>query len=494
MSGRKQAWEDIAKGKGVPRRPVLHPTLGHAGQNAPKKVLRALSGPEGDVQETVRRFGRATRRQPVEHMGLIHPLSGRLMGMSRGHEVAVAGPVTGGTRTQRRLMQIAEHHGNKTWEHIDDDEKLAEHHARIAQRAVEAATHTGNAAGPRPIAIHNHPQFHGGGTRHMPSSLDLGASAQMRTQNKVVSLKPHTRRGEAKTQVTSFGHHGEPGRKSQATFERMQQHDTETTPHGLTHALRSGKIKPVLPVQARQMGVSHADRAEAHRETGEMVSDTIMEARRHQTTRAQIARTSGRKPAHVKLARARGALKGSDYDTKIREMTKPKRRLPAASRGRKAGGTKPFTGFYSREETMKRYTGGRRVAPSNVGKRLVDEERHTSLPRLLAAGTGMGAIAWGGSRFRTLGRGLRLGASHPDIDQGLRRAFHAAEVARAHTESATTPLGRMAGRGYGHLPLPVKRSLDNVPPNLRPATSALVGAIMVDQARPVRRTTYRPVV
>lgn len=146
-----------------------------------------------------------------------------------------------------------------------------------------------------------------------------------------------------------------------------------------------------------------------------------------------------------------------------------------------------------REPVMKRYDGPRRVAPTNVGKRLVDEERHTSIPRALAAGAGLGAMAWGGSRMKYLGRGLRLGATHPDIDMSLRRVFTAAEVARRSTEHATRPLGAMAGRGFGHLPPNVRASLENVPQPLRPATSALVGAIMIENARPIRRNTYRPV-
>lgn len=128
-----------------------------------------------------------------------------------------------------------------------------------------------------------------------------------------------------------------------------------------------------------------------------------------------------------------------------------------------------------------------------VRKRLVDEERKTSLPRALVAGSGMGAIAWGGSRMRVLGRGLRLGASHPDIEPGLRRVFVAAETARAATEKTTSPLGRITGRGFGHLPSPVRRTLDDVPRPLRPAASALVGAIMVHEARPVHRNVYHPV-
>lgn len=479
MAGRRLPWDVIAKG-----RPYLHPTLGHIGQNAPKKVLNALSGP--DAGETVRRFARATRRQPVEHAGLIHPLSGRLMGMGRGHEGAGSTPVIKPTRSAQRLAELAEHHVGRYMEADGSTRrgaKQANHHLALAQRAQEAASRQGRIAGPRPILIHNHPTFHGTQvTRHMPSAGDLSITAAHRLQAKVVSLRPHTRRGEPKTHVTTFGHHGEPGRKTERHLGELSSHDNQTIPPSLIHRARQGHL-PQLPIQTR--GLPRAELADHQSTHAEDVAGTVLRARHARLSQAEFHRrqagTGKGKRAMESRRRAQRHLAGSDYDTKVRAETKPKRKSK-------------YQGFYTREETMKRYEGPRRVAPPAVGKRLVDEERRTSIPRLLAAGTGMGAIAWGGSRVKVLGRGLRLGASHPDIKVGIRRAFHTAELARAHTEQASRPLGAMAGRGFGHLPQNVRASLNNVPPGLRPATSALVGAIMVENARPVRRSTYRPVV
>lgn len=131
---------------------------------------------------------------------------------------------------------------------------------------------------------------------------------------------------------------------------------------------------------------------------------------------------------------------------------------------------------------------------ANVGKRLVDEERHTSIPRLVGMGAGMGAIAWGGSRSKMLRRALREGGANGKLDPRVRHALNLAEHTRQSLETTTSPLGRVTGRGVGRMPAPLKTALNDVPRSLRPATATLAGAILVQHARPVRQSTYSPVV
>lgn len=136
----------------------------------------------------------------------------------------------------------------------------------------------------------------------------------------------------------------------------------------------------------------------------------------------------------------------------------------------------------------------RQVTPSAVGKRLVDEQKHTSMVRLLGATAGMSAIAYGGSRSRVLGHGLRMGAANEGLDPGVRRALTAAERSRRMIEQSTRPLGAGAGYGIGKLPKTVREALEGVPKPLRPATASLAGAILLNHSRPVTRKTYHPVV
>lgn len=131
---------------------------------------------------------------------------------------------------------------------------------------------------------------------------------------------------------------------------------------------------------------------------------------------------------------------------------------------------------------------------ANVGKRLVDEQTKTSVAHLAGVGTGMAAIAWGGSRSKGLRRALRAGGASPELDPSVRRALNLAEHTRQGIEHSTEGLGRVTGRGIGRMPGPLRNALNEVPRSLRPATATLAGAILVQHSQPVRRKSYSPVV
>jgi hypothetical protein len=204
------------------------------------------------------------------------------------------------------------------------------------------------------------------------------------------------------------------------------------------------------------------------------------------------------------LKRAKHGQRASDiaaFQDMIRSLNPPQhlgRNLMIAGGATLAGSVALSGGLHARAAHRRRQKQQRVEArtnrgAANVGKRLVDEETHFSLPRAAMAGSGMAAIAWGGSRSKALGRGLRAGAGHGRIDPRVRRALETAERTRHMIQTETEPLGRIAGRGIGRMPQPLRLALHEVPQPLRPATASLAGAILVQHASPVRRKTYTPV-
>lgn len=139
--------------------------------------------------------------------------------------------------------------------------------------------------------------------------------------------------------------------------------------------------------------------------------------------------------------------------------------------------------------------GRRYQGPDTVlHKRLVEEEKHTSIPRAIGLGTGIGSIAWGGSRLRYLGPTLRAGKEITEpVAPGVSAVLRHAERARSGVERGTSRLGAGFGHGVGRLPQGVRDSLLKVPPELRAPTAVLAGAILVRHSRPVRHESYRPV-
>ena len=154
-------------------RPALHPTRGVPGQSVPKEVTDRLSG--DTVDETVRRLGRATRRQDVEFGALINPLSGRITAMSRGNTSSAA-PLPRQTKTRRRLQHLAE----------NADSWVVQNRAQFALLGRYGEDQM---AGPAKVLVHNHPRA---GGRRMPSGADVpgvGSEIGQVHDSRVLSLK-----------------------------------------------------------------------------------------------------------------------------------------------------------------------------------------------------------------------------------------------------------------------------------------------------------------
>lgn len=159
---------------------------GRPGDEAPKRVRDALSG--GSVDETVRRLGRATRRQGTEFGAEVSPLSGRVKRMVRGDEDSFQ---FAPSRRQRRAMELM----------TSDNPEVAE---RARQLAFEGKVGRMGMSGPKSVLVHNHPEkLKGIGYRASHSGPDV-MEAYRRPDSRVVSLA-RTKEGP-RTRVVRLRH------------------------------------------------------------------------------------------------------------------------------------------------------------------------------------------------------------------------------------------------------------------------------------------------
>lgn len=191
-----------------PRRTALGPK-GIAGQRVDERTTRALSGPEGDVEETVRRIGRATRRKDVEFVSRINPLSGRIISMTRGERASTTPlPSRGETRIMRRRAQLLERDPDLAERYkglygVEPGAKQVpnRHSSRLAPPKQSSYPRRKDGAqkrpksldsGPQPIMVHNHPELVPGDRRaHSASDLMAFFTRQSPTKtrdSRVVSL------------------------------------------------------------------------------------------------------------------------------------------------------------------------------------------------------------------------------------------------------------------------------------------------------------------
>lgn len=161
------------------------------GPRADRKTLKALSG--NTPQETVSRFGRATRRQNKEFSAQIHPISGRMEGMVRGDYSGTHMPFTG-RKSQDSMYNLAR--GAKS--------------PAVAERAMaNLMGQNPNIAGPKRLYAHNHPSKPGnmprGIKRSYPSAQDTALIPQLPGYKGVVTSHQPGPRGAKKTKAVYFG-------------------------------------------------------------------------------------------------------------------------------------------------------------------------------------------------------------------------------------------------------------------------------------------------
>lgn len=118
-------------------------------------------------------------------------------------------------------------------------------------------------------------------------------------------------------------------------------------------------------------------------------------------------------------------------------------------------------------------------------------EQKVSARRAAQATAGTALLAWGGSRLKVLGPMAAHGVKLAEKHGGAKQADQALRIARqvgAQTRNVTGQ-GEQYLRGYKR----VANAIDKVPAHLQPAVATAAGALLVQNARPVRTDRYTPI-